>query len=325
MAKTYSEDVQRLLEAVISDCEVEDRSVREGQLRAWRRLKLFWEGYTQVWYSETAHDWRIWDESSDQNLDQAAYDKPVNVYRAYLESIIAALSITIPPVKCYPDDAENVLDLTTANTGDKIAGLIYRHNDVSMLWLHALFIYCSEGMVAAYNYVKADDKFGTYEEKQYDKVSENHEVTSCSQCGHVITDRTMGEDEPFKEGSVQQNQSASQPSQPNQSQQGQQQPQQSQQDPEDMENQEIDEYDPGQDDVAIKNALSSGQDLCPACMVQMDPEIKQNSFVVTRLVGTKTLPKSRICIEAYGGMNVKIPNYAKKPVSYTHLRAHETG
>lgn len=310
MKKIYSEDTQRLLEAIISDCEKEDQSVRERQLRTWRRLKLFWEGYTQVWYSETAHDWRIWDEQSNQNNDQAAYDKPINVFRAYLESIIAALSITIPPVKCYPDDADAPLDLSTANAGDKISGLIYRHNDVSMLWLHALFIYCTEGMVGAYNYIKSDKSYGTYEEKSYENATENHEVTSCSNCGHVINDRVMEASEPFQEG-YQIKQGAAQPNQAA--------PDSKQPDSEEMANQERSEFDPGQDDVEVNGALNSGQDLCPACMMQMDPDIKQGSFVVTRLVGCMTLPKSRVCLEAYGGMNIKVPNYAKKQSDCPYL------
>ena len=139
-------------------------------------MKLFWEGFQNVWYSEVAHDWRIWDEAQDQNTDQGYYDKPVNVFRAYLESIIAALSIIVPPVKCYPDDADNSLDLITARAGDQIAKLLYRHNDVELLWLHSLFIYCTEGMVGCYSYVDKNEKYGTYEEKEYKDENVNPRV-----------------------------------------------------------------------------------------------------------------------------------------------------
>ena len=137
--------VQDLLKQVADHFDQEDRAVRERQLKDWRQLKLLWEGFSRVWYSEVAHDWRIWDENVvNSDNDQAFYDKPINIFRAYLESIIAALSITIPGIKCFPDDADNPLDMTTAKAGDKIALLISRHNNVSLLWLHALYIICTE-------------------------------------------------------------------------------------------------------------------------------------------------------------------------------------
>ena len=147
------ERAQDLLKQIVTQFDKEDRMVRERQIRMWRRLKLFWEGFQQTWYSEVAHDWRIWDETTgNDDTGQSYYDKPINIFRAYLESIIAALSVTVPPVKCYPDDADDTLDLTTAKAGDRISNLIYRHNNVSLLWLHSLFIYMTEGMVACYSY-----------------------------------------------------------------------------------------------------------------------------------------------------------------------------
>ncbi len=64
MAKKHrlSPEIITLLKSVVEYCDKEDRSVRERQIRTWRRLKLAWEGLSRVWYSETAHDWRIWDE-----------------------------------------------------------------------------------------------------------------------------------------------------------------------------------------------------------------------------------------------------------------------
>ena len=114
--KKLSDKVIANLKTISDDCDKEDRSTRERQIRTWKRLKLLWEGFTQVWYSEVAHDWRIFEPES--NTDQSSYDKPINVFRAYLESIIAALSVLVPPVKCYPDDADNPLDLSTARAGE---------------------------------------------------------------------------------------------------------------------------------------------------------------------------------------------------------------
>jgi hypothetical protein len=89
--------IVELLKYVAEEYWKEDQTTRELQLRKWRRLKLLWEGFTRTWYSEVAHDWRVWEPSqADDGGQQDYYDKPINVFRAYLESIIAALSITIP-------------------------------------------------------------------------------------------------------------------------------------------------------------------------------------------------------------------------------------
>ncbi len=281
MSKKVSEDIQRLLKTVVDECDKEDKSVRERQIRMWRRLKLFWEGTQNVYWSEIAHDWRVFEQSTD---DQAAYDKPINIFRAYLESIIAALSVVVPPVKCYPDDADNTLDLATAKAGDKIIQLVSRHNDVSLLYVHALFLYCTEGMVACYTYPKEDEKYGTYEEKKYKDENETHELSACPNCGHTINDSVTQPNSSLSNNISQLNM--------------------------DVEN---------ENESDKEDEFQPEQELCPACMNLVNPQITKQDFVVTRLVGITKKPKSRICMEAYGGTNVKIPNYAKKQSQCPYL------
>lgn len=316
MKNKPSEDIQRLLKTVVDECTLEDKAVRESQIRTWRRLKLLWEGFSRIWWDEVAHDWRVYDQQIDQESDQAAYDKPINVFRAYLESIIAALSVTVPPIKCFPDDADNTLDLATAKAGDKIAQLVYRHNDVGLLWLHALFIYCTEGMTACYTYPKEDKAFGTYEEKSHDEVEEDHQLTLCSSCGHVLDDTTMPEGVQATSDLNPQGPNLQQSIGPSAGQMGQVNPLQQPSDAGGI-NQitmgdELDEFMPDNEDAPLHNELiNQGSELCPACMQQMDPQITREKFIVTRLVGTTTKMKSRVCMEVYGGLYVKVPNYAK--------------
>lgn len=264
-----SEDIQRLLKSVAEHFDKEDRDVRERQIRQWKKLKLYWDGFHNIWYSEVAHDWRIWDDGSrvDEN-NQAAYDKPVNVYRAYLESIIAALSVTVPAIKCVPDDANNILDLSTARGGDKIAELVQKHNDGLLLWIHALYIYCTEGMVAAYNYSHESAAYGTYDEETVEDSTtmERH----CPNCDMVMTADMFNRDE----------------------------------------------YDPDEGPT------------CPECNQQInpdDPAALPKETIVSRVVGVTAKPKTRQCIEAYGGLYVKIPNYARKQADIPYLRfSYET-
>jgi ssDNA-binding Zn-finger/Zn-ribbon topoisomerase 1 len=282
-----SPETELLLKKVITHFSKEDQSIRERQLMTWRRLKLFWEGFSQTWYSEVAHDWRIWDETANSDdTGQASYDKPVNIFRAYLESIIAALSVTVPPVKCFPDDADNTLDLSTAKAGDKIANLIYKHNDVPLLWLHSLFIFCTEGMVGCYCYPKAHESYGTYEKRNYKDDEEEHSIVRCPSCGYNIADSVTGQT-----GEI---------------------------DPQigamnDKLEQNQDMFMPGDEDIPVQDYINQeGTEFCPACAQQIIPLLVKETLVVTRLVGVTNEPKTRVCMEAYGGLNIKVSNYARK-------------
>lgn len=286
--------IQRNLKTVLDHFDKEDRAVRERQIRTWRRLKLFWEGFQKAWYSEVAHDWRIWDESTvEGDTDQSYYDKPINVFRAYLESIIAALSITIPPIKCYPDDADDALDLSTAKAGDKIAELVYRHNDVTLLWLHALFIFCTEGMVACHTYEKKDEEFGTYKKNEYEDVDEIHQVTKCPQCGYTMDDQIMTPEMAAMHEKLEQ---------------------------------EKDKFDPDDEDIPIQDVVQNGElELCPACMQTIIPQLSQETLTITRLVGCTDEAKSRVQMDAYGGLYIKVANYARKQKDTPYLiEAYET-
>lgn len=290
--KLPSDEIQRLLKSVYDNCIQEDDAVRQRQIRQWRRLKLLWEGFSQIWYSEVAHDWRIWDELQDsEGTDQAAYDKPVNVFKAYLESIIAALSVTVPPIKCFPDNADDTLDLSTARCGDKVGQLVYRHNDAALIWLHALFIYVTEGCTAFYSYAESDDKYGTYEQNEYDEIEEESDNTVCPNCGYQLSSQPVNPDDANANPEL----------------------------AEKMRNQELGEFDPTDHDAEIQYRLLEGQELCPSCMTMMDPEIRREKFIVTRLVGKTEEPKTRICIKVYGGLNVKVPNYAKCQADIPYL------
>lgn len=294
MKNVPDERIQRLLKEVVDHFDKEDTAIRERQIRTWRRLKLLWEGFQKAWYSEVAHDWRIWDEVEEGDSDQAYYDKPINVFRAYLESIIAALSVTVPPIKCFPDDADNTLDLATARAGDKIAALIYRHNDVPLLWLHGLFIFCTEGMVACYSYPKSDEKYGTYEKKDYKEDSEEHQYTTCPECSYQIEDEMVTPEMAALQVKA------------------------------DLAK---DKFQPDDSDVAIQDVVQNSDEaeLCPACLQIIAPQLSRETLTVTRLIGITQEAKTRVCMEAYGGLYVKVPNYAKKVEDCPYLiYAYET-
>lgn len=273
------DNTKRLLKIIVDHVDDEDRAVRDRQIRVWRRMKLLWENIQHTYYSEVAHDWRIPEtERLGEESDQGYYDKPVNIFRAYLESIIAALSVTVPPITCYPDDADNPLDITTAKAGNKIAELVFRHNDAPLFWLRALFVYCTEGMTACYIYPHSDESYGTYDTKKYDTIHENHEVSVCPFCQQEMGDKTVIN---FQE----------------------------------------DQYDPGTEDVGINSMIDANPELemCPNCAQTVIPSIQQQTIPIQRLVGVTKNPKTRICMEVYGGLFVKVPVWARTQKECNYL------
>lgn len=278
MPKTNAElesDICDLLQSVTEYFTEEDRSTRERQLRHMRRLKLYWNNFSQIYWSEKANDYKIFSRDiNSQDTDQDYYDKPVNVFKAFLETIIAALSIQIPAVSCVPDDADSPLDISTAKAGDKISELIYKHNDVIFVWLHALYIYCTEIIIAAHHYPKADESYGTYDKPKMGE--EEVEGYVCPTCG------TKQPDELFSE-------------------------------------EELAKFNPDDEDAELNAEIQEHGPVCIECGIQLDKNLQKSKLMIPKLIGVTKEPKTRICIETYGGLYVKVANYAKDQAGTPYL------
>lgn len=279
MRKTeFENEISDLLQKVVEHFDKEDSSTRERQIRHYRRLKLYWNNFSQIYWSEVAKDYRIAGQSDTD--DQEYYDKPVNVFQAFLQTIIAALSIQVPPISCFPDDADNPLDLATAKAGNKIAEVIYKHNNAIFLWLHGLYVHCTEGMVACYTYAKEDKSYGTYDKEKYE--DEEIDAYVCPYCNERVPDLFFS-------------------------------------------NSLLDEFDPGDDEVDVHEQINDDGPICVECGQMLDPSLQKSKLIVPRLVGVTKHPKSRVCLEIYGGSYIKIANYAKKQEDTPYLIfSHET-
>jgi hypothetical protein len=269
------DDTKRLIKQIVDHFDNEDRSVRDRQIRTWRRLKLLWENMQNVYYSEVAHDWRIPEsDRAGEGSDQGYYDKPVNIYRAYLESIIAALSVSVPSIICYPDDADNPLDISTAKAGDKISELVFKHNNAPLLWLHALFVFCTEGMTACYTYPKEDTSFGTWDKKHYSETEEHHNISTCPNCQAEMDDQLLTPDA---------------------------------------------DADPEKPPDLTPDEQHGQADICPNCGNVVQPVVQRSVLTVTNLIGITKEPKSRVIMEVYGGLFVKVPVWARNQQDCAYL------
>lgn len=164
------EELQQAILDILNQCDREDFEIRRQQIRIWKKYEKFWHGIQYVFWSETQNDWlspvdglNTNNSSQDENREGSEgvfYDYVMNVYRAYGESIIAALAAQIPAIRFPPDDADDEADRLTSKTYSKISDLIDRHNSAKIIFFNALFALWNQGIVCAYHYSKTDPKYG---------------------------------------------------------------------------------------------------------------------------------------------------------------------
>lgn len=326
-----TEDEISELEVISEELWKEDIDVRQQSLSKWKRLKLLWNNISNTWYDAVAHDWRVWDGNIPNSIsggsgDQSYYDQRVNVFRAYLESIIAALSVTVPPVKCYPDDAEQSSDIETAKAGDKIAELIYRHNDVSLLWVHSLYVYMTEGFVAADIEPDYNKSYGTFEVQDYTETTEEHDITTCPACGFEIDNQIAAPTIPQSptqnpEGMDASAQASNNPFGQESEIEGLLQESPSIESQGQGDGQEIlnpDMMNPNMMGQEMAPEMQ-GMDQCPSCGELITPVLSKQNEIKKNWVGSTQEPKGRIKLASYGGLNIKIPLYARSQEEVFYL------
>lgn len=164
------EEAERLLVSLGRDFDDEDKEFRQDQLIKLEKHNLFWDGAQRLFWDESRghyidanglHTPAQRDQYKDI-LGDGPIDRVVNIYRPHGESIIAAMSVGTPVVQFFPDDADETNDITTAKAYSKIANLLQKHNNASILYIKALFILYNQGLVAGYNYTHRDARYGTF-------------------------------------------------------------------------------------------------------------------------------------------------------------------
>ena len=274
------EKLQDAFAEIIRQMELEDDNVRKQQIRQWKKNDRFWHGIQYIFWSETQQDWIApintrWDDltGNREEADGPFYDYVVNIYKAHGESIIAALSAQIPAVRFPPDDANNEDDLQTAKTYDKIADLIQRHNQSKMIILQALLALWNQGTVFAYHAPKADKVFGNVQIPEYDTEEE------CQQCGYTSGKMDGSPSQTGFANSVTNDEDTA----------------------EEAESQET--TDDQQSEGRDEENENTPEGTCPQCGGPL--------VSIPVLTGFSDAPKTRVLIDIYNPLFVKIPYYAR--------------
>lgn len=312
----YPEEVEKALLALDELFSKEDEGIRNQWLAFWKKLDNYFNGIQRIFWDFDAESWRGIDE---ENLDPSMYDKIINVYRAHGEAIIAALSVKLPNVAFYPDDADVTEDIDTAKAYSKVSELISKHNQGLLLFIRALFILYNQGVCAAYIYNRSKSEYGTIQVPEY---GEDVEVTThtltCPVCRGFI--RSFETKAPAQ---VENAQPISDPTQQGappaqaepQAQQGFSQQQQPMPEPQGQ------AISPQAQPPAQEIPQAQGQiELCPNCGAEVEPEDEAIDEKFPQIVGYNEQSKSRTIIDVFGPMYAHMPFYARKQEHMPYVR-----
>jgi hypothetical protein len=152
--ETNTEDIEEALNALVEHYDSREESVRITRARILKLLDYYWQGIQNVFWNEAGTDYTPITES-DLN-DNEELPKIINIYKAYGESIIAALSNATPKVRYFPQDADKHDDILTAKTFSSLSKMIEKENGSEMMLMKAMFNLYNGGIVAA-NITTEDD------------------------------------------------------------------------------------------------------------------------------------------------------------------------
>ena len=75
MPDVIDPDISASLRSVVDHFEKIDMPTRERQIRHWQRLKLYWNNFSQIYWSESANDYRVYNNENQSPDDQGYYDR----------------------------------------------------------------------------------------------------------------------------------------------------------------------------------------------------------------------------------------------------------
>lgn len=192
--KELPENIKGFLLDALKSCENEDEYIRNLQVKTWKKLEEYWHGIQFLFWSEIAQDWATPDNGiqvgilGEETRDAVGpfYDYVINIYKAHGESIIAALSQSIPTAEWFPDDADETDDLTAAQAKTHLAIIYQKHIKAKLRFIDALFKLYNQGLVAAYRYREGEKEYGTHQVPKYKTEKVKSVKSVCPECARDI-------------------------------------------------------------------------------------------------------------------------------------------
>ncbi len=268
------------IKACVTMLERDDQYIRERNIRTWKKAEEYWRLNQYIYWSEIALDYRniqnFQEPTGNDDDNEQVPPKTFPIYRAYGESVIAAMAATIPTVLFFPDDADNPDDINTAKAYSLISELIQRHSKAPLLFIHILTLLYNQGLVATYTSWDDDEKYGTIKIPKYSNEKVKMQQIVCPKCENILINSPMSDES--NSGDDYQN-----------------------------------ELDPQEkQEVATEKPLEQTY-TCSNCGYEGQAEAGEVfDETIPRLTGYSDTPKGRINIQAFGPLNVRISSYAKQ-------------
>jgi|TARA_B110000263_G_C15308480_1_gene511753 hypothetical protein len=246
------EEVENAVLEIYQNFITGNESYRTGVLQRDKKAQLYWEGIQNIWWSDSARDYKQVNDLSDTELDEYGLDgedeRNVNIYKAHGEAIIAALSAQVPGILWFPEDADNPNDTDTSKAYSAITDLIRRHNRYDLILIKALFCLYNQEYCAAYLWNDRRREYGVDKTPINATQIEKRPHTICPECGSELSD-LEGISDPVE---------------------------------------------------------------CPVCGAPIVPEIEEEEFEISVIVGESEEYRRRTKIEVFGSLHVEIPPHCKK-------------
>ncbi len=302
-ATGYPEEIEKAILTINEFYAKEDEGIRNMMLAFWKKLDNYFDGIQRIFWDFDATEWGRLDF---ENLDPTRYDKIINIYRAHGEAIIAALSIKLPNVIYYPEDADVSEDINTAKAYSKAAQLISNQNQSILLFIKALFILFNQGVVAAYIYNRSKNEYGEIEVPDYGKdITVRTHTLTCPICRGYL-------------GEYEDKEPVETPDAPISDEQ--------QETPGDLQILEGGSTGPmmemGSEQEAAPTIpeVEETLQICPMCGAEIEPDDELVEETFPQITGYTKYPKSRTIIDVFGPTYVQMPFYARNQESMPYIR-----
>lgn len=163
---------------------------RRNEIRRIRQARLFWQGLQYAWWNPQDMTWHLPYESKI-NDDSAAAEMPryqfvTNLYQAFGLSFISVLSQDVPATRFYPQSAQSIADITTAQAASRVCELVEQNNRVQQLLTGVAFYLWTDGKIGGYVRFVADaQRFGSHDEAVIEEhyVALGEDAYACGECG----------------------------------------------------------------------------------------------------------------------------------------------
>lgn len=188
-ADKEEEDLNQAILDLVEMAEKEDEDIRINLLNVGKRNTLYFNNIQNIFLDPVAKDYRSVDAVMEELQRQGMVTdiKVSNVYRPWVESIVAALSVEVPSVEFAPEDCDNPEDIEAAKAFENIGKLVSRKNSAALKLIKALVIMMNQGVVFGHICYEESEKYGTVRvANKWQEVPTQVNDLRCANCGQIL-------------------------------------------------------------------------------------------------------------------------------------------